>query len=94
MIKAAEEAKNAKQTLQNQINKTNNDNIKKSNEDQKNIEILNKKRIQDLQAAEKIKANSNNMDPFGTTRKFSSLISQKTRRRKQTSRQVCNLKWV
>ncbi len=87
MIKAeAEKIKKANEQLQNEINKTNNDNIKNLIEKEKKEKEENKKRIQDLQAAEKIKANSNNMDPFGTTRKFSSLISQKTRRRKQTSR--------
>ena len=78
-----------KQDIENEINKTNNDYIKKSNEEQKNIEILNKKRIQDLQVAEQNLVKANNLDPFAggrTTRKFSSLISQKTRRRKQTSR--------
>ena len=86
---AAEEAKNAKETLQNQINETNNDNIKNLIEKEKKEKEENKKRIQDLQAAEKIKAKANKLDPFAggrTTRKFSSLISQKTRRRKQTSR--------
>ena len=86
---AAEEAKKAKETLQNQINETNNDNIKNLIEKEKKEKEENKKRIQDLQAAEKIKAKANKLDPFAggrTTRKFSSPVSRKTRRRKQTSR--------
>ena len=89
MIKASEEAKKAKEQLKNEINKTNNDYIKKSNEEQKNIEILNKKRIQDIQAKNQEEAKANKLDPFAggrTTRKFSSPVSRKTRRRKQTFR--------
>ena len=89
MIKAAEEAKKAKEQLQNEINKKNNDNIKNLIEKEKKEKEKNKKRIEDIQAENQKEAKANKLDPFAggrTTRKFSSPVSRKTRRRKQTSR--------
>ena len=88
---AAEKAKQAKEQLQNTINETNNSNIKKLIEKEKKEKEENEKRIKAKQKAERdavINRNKNNLDPFAggrPTRKFSSPVSRKTRRRRQTS---------